>query len=593
MAADSNITVLKLGTGGVDVDSDPILTADSATLQSQNATYDPTSSRAGALSKRPGLDRFNTVSLGFPVLGGIEAPFAGTAGAPISGGGGSGLPGDPGGTIGGQPSPGNAGGGSYGVGPGSNLTIGTNAPSGGSTGAGAAAFNGGSPVFGGKKIIVVGRTDNINANGDGWYLTSKGFNDIAKLLTSPGPPMNGVRLARVAGSLQGGNVGQTANHDAIVGFPQSVTEGLAARPGSALFYPGRISVALATGPAAFVAPVIRMTNGATDTQVATIPPNNGTAWPITATGAFTPAGSGQHGSVIVGMGTKYGDGSTVFVAVMDRTNSTTGSTESTVANTSRIFSLDTSSYALSEVFNTTPITGSNYNAVIGAASPLLSGGGNPIWFGTMQQTSTGVGGVYALVTSPGFPDDFSDWTGYEGVYAVESDVTCMAIYQGCLFVGHANQAGTPAFAVINGNPLSSGETLSGNPLLTATGGSAVAGNFFVSMAIFLGKLYVSYYNATQIAKIYCVDSTFTWTTVFTSGTFSGDLAPMNLQVDSDGDILYAFGCVDGTPPAIWMTSVDGVNWVNKTGNLTGDLSASGGGNFTTSYPMNIFADFNQ
>lgn len=583
--ADPSITVLTLGTGGIDVDSDPILTADNATLKSQNATYDPTASRGGALSKRPGLDRFNIVPFGGPILGGIEAPFAGTAGAPTSGGGGAGLPGDPGGTVGGQPDPGASGGGSYGVGPGSTITLGSNASTGvGPSGGNASYFTSGSVLFGGKKIIIVGRADSTTtgASGAGWYVTSKGFADIAQSVTeSVASPMNGPSLARIAGGVTALEVGQTANHDQLSGFPPSLTEGLCARPNGILFYAQR------TDPSESVTyplpstkrAVIRRNDGISDVVVTTIPDNS--LWPV-VTGAYATG----HGMAVVGMGTRYGDGGNIFIAIHDRF----GVGGVTVANdSSRIFRMDTSSYALTEVFNS--YTGAtNYNSVTGTLSPLLSGGSVEVWGGGMQLATGATSAVYGMVPSPPFNDGYANWTGYEGAYADKSDVTCMAIYKGSLFVGHINLAASPAFAVINGNPIGGG-TLPANPQLTGSGGTVQANNRFVSMAIFQGKLYVSFYNATQAAKIYQFDGT-NWTTVFTSGTFTHDLVPFNLHVDADGDVLYAYGSTSATI-TVFMTSVDGVTWVDKSANLTGDLSASGGGNFSTSQPFNVFSDFRQ
>lgn len=597
--ADERINVFTLGLGGVDVDTDPILTADNATLRSQNATYDPTTSRAGALTKRPGLDRFNTVPMGGAVLGGIEAPYTGTAGAPASGGGGGGDAGDPGGGGGGSTgSTGTSGPG--GPGGGGSPTNPPNRP------AGATLFAPSGPLFGGKKLIVIGRSDNgvTGASGAGWYVTSKGFNDVGRLMTGAagtgtglGTPMNGTTLARLVGGPQAGTIGQTANHDQVVGFPQSLTEGLCARPNGVLFYAQRTEPTPSTSNPLPLAnfPLIRRNDGLTDIVVASIPGNTPTfppilgGWPLTASFAVYVT---AHGMAVVGMGTKYGDGSKIYIVVHDRVPGGLPASDAV-----RVFRLDTTTYALNEIFNSNPLLpsppySSNYNALPGTASPFLSGGGVEAWFGGVLEATGSLGTVNALVPSPGNFDAYANWQGYEGAYATKSDVTCMAIFQGVLFVGHANQAATPAFAVINGNPLDSGKTLGADPQLTASGGTAAASNHFCSMAIFRSKLYVSYWNKTQIAKIYSYDGT-TWNTVYTSGTNIGDQVPFNLQIDSDGDILYAFGCVDGTPPACFLTSVDGTTWVAKSANLTGDLTASGGGNFSNSTPMNVFADFIQ
>jgi hypothetical protein len=97
------------------------------------------------------------------------------------------------------------------------------------------------------------------------------------------------------------------------------------------------------------------------------------------------------------------------------------------------------------------------------------------------------------------------------------------------------------------------------------------------MAVFLNKLYVSYYNPGQAAKIYQWDGT-TWTAVFAGGT----VVPYNLQLDNDGDILYAFGGLYNSSTISFLTSVDGVTWVDKTTNFP---------TTNNSTPINIFGSF--
>ncbi len=558
---DSHINVFTLGLGGVNVDSDPILTEDNQTLKSQNATYDPTVARAGALTKRMGLDRFNNVPMSGAVLGGIEAPFAGTAGAPASGGGGGGDAGDSGGTTDSQPAPSGSSGG-YGVGPGSSL-VGSSGSSG--AGQGASYFNGGTPLFGGKKLIVVGMND--GSTGTGWYVTSKGFNDPVVTVNSATPPHVPSRLDRTTGATVRYVLGQTANHDQVTGFPQSVTEGMCARPGGVLFYPQSIAPAESTG-AQSPPPVIRRNDGHSDVAVVTVPANPSWGTPAYATG---------HACHVVGMGTKYGDGNQVYICVHDML----GVGGVTITNDGfRLFRLNVGTLALTEIFNTNPLTGANYNAMTGTASPFLSGGGYEAWFGGVNEATGVSSSVFALVPSPGFNDSYANWKGFEGAFAVKSDVTCMAIYNGDLYVGHNNTAATPAYAVINALPIKS-TTLPGNPVFTASdGGSASAFNGFVSMAIFQGKLYVSYFNPGVSAIIFKFDGT-TWSTAFTVSV--GTKAPMNLHVDSDGDILYAFGTSSAIATPAWYTTSDGATWTSKATNM----------NVSSRFPMNVFADFNQ
>ena len=580
---DSHINVFTLGLGGVNVDSDPILTEDNHTLKSQNATYDPTVARAGALTKRMGLDRFNNVPMTGPVLGGIEAPFAGTAGAPASGGGGGGNPGDSGGTTDGQPTPSS---GSYGVGPGSSIPGSGGSVSGGSNTGGASIWTlTTGQLFGGKKLIVVGMND--GSTGTGWYVTSKGFNDPAVVvtgsLTGPGPGIPHVpsRLARLsAAAITPFNIGQTCNHDQIVGFPTSVTEGLCARPNGVLFYPQSINPAESTGfpggspITGCASPVIRRNDGRSDVIVVSIPPAPSTA-PNAVWGAGITTGttyySTGHGMQVVGMGTKYGDGNQIYICVHDLL----GVGGVTIANDGgRIFRLNVGASALVEIFGSGNVFPLNYVTAPGVPSPFLSGGGIEAAFGTVLEASGTAGQFYQLIPNFGYADNYADWQPQptpNGI--VPGDITCLAYYKGGLYVGTTNTAsGSPAAAFIIG-PTGSAFTASG-------AGSPTVHNGFVSMAIFQGNLYASYLNATTAAIIYKFDGT-TWSTAFT--TVTGTKAAYNLQVDSDGDILYAFGTSSAIATPAWYTTTDGATWVNKSTNM----------NVANRFPMNIFADFNQ
>lgn len=642
------IRVYDLGIGGVNVDKSLIQSADNETRESQNATYDNTLARAGGLTKRPGLARFNTVGLGAPVLGGIEAAYSGTAGAPSTGGGGGGVPGDPGGPASGQPHlPGTTG---PGVAPGDPI----NAPAiGGPSGTGvdwwSTSGNSGNKLFGGKPIVVIGLGDNTSSYGSGWYITSKGFNDVGfKLLgsaTGAYRPQNGFTLDRGFGPWRG-TLGQTCNHDGS----GSLTEGFGARPGGVLYYASYQTGTVNTAPIVN----IHRNDGATDTIVATVPTNAGSqanTSSITATGcasgatsigvsecsgfnavallsnysaklliasgvtlaySLTSTGTGAgtitlstgapfaigagsrltpyHHPFVAGMSTKFGDGRFIYIAVDDHV----GADVST--HFARILRFDITTQQFTEILNTSPATGSNYNATTGSFALVLSGGGLEAWAGNALQSTTGAGVMQGLVSGPGFPDGYANWIGFEGPAPTGSDATCAAIYKNGLFTGRSRNSVTPDFAVIDGNPLSgispgTTATFTADPQLTATGGATgVSGNYFVSMAIFGGNLYTSYFNPTQAAKIYKFDGT-TWSAVHTNTGASR--VPFNLQVDQDGDILYAYGAKDATGTPIFMTSVDGSTWVDKSTNLVGDKSASGGSDFSNSYPMNLFADFKQ
>lgn len=636
-----DIKVFSLGTFGVNVDTTPMLTEEGEALQLQNATHDPARHRAGALTKRFGLDRFNTVSLGAAVLGGIEAPYAGTAGAPVSGGGGGGVPGDPGGTSDGGPT-------STGAGPGtpvppsvSGSGSGGSGSSGGSSSGGTGGSFWGGPLFGGRPIVVIGRSDNTSSYGSGWWVTSKGFQDTANLLTGTtsgaNRPLNGFTLDRGFGPTRS-TVGQTCNvNETIYGFR---TDSLGARPNGLFFY---TTLTVATGNQ-FPVMSIHRNDGKTDIVVATVPPNqvaqsgSGAALALAVTGGSTSyhvkttaaqfaalghlsnlsdmlcvlngmpvsfssaADSGGSGSIslsstggqvaavgtpvypfyipmVVGMTTRYGDGGHVFVAVDDYV--------STNVNTHfcRVFKMDTATYSLTEIFNSAA-TGNN-NATTGSVELLLSGGGVEAWFGNMLQSTGAAGVIEGLVATPGMPDGYANWIGFEGPAGTPSgsDVTCGAIYKGALFTGRSNNAATPAFAIINGNPLSgigqgTSLTLGADPQFTASGGSAVSGNYFVSMAIFSGALFASFYNPTQVSNIYKTTNGTAWTQVYTD---TGAKANLNLHLDSDGDTLYAFGNT-GTSSPVFLVTTDGATWTDKSANFP---------TTNASYPMNLFADFKQ
>jgi hypothetical protein len=131
--------------------------------------------------------------------------------------------------------------------------------------------------------------------------------------------------------------------------------------------------------------------------------------------------------------------------------------------------------------------------------------------------------------------------------------------------------------------------------LTGSGGaSCVHGTCFPSMVEFNGKLYVSFFNPGQIAKIYEFTPNYadiyaldgfwagggTWATVYTN---SSTIRPYTLFVD-DG-VIYGIGQLGFGSSTSAVVSTDGTTWTDKSASLP----AFG----NQSYPLTILAGFDQ
>lgn len=546
MADDSRINVYTLGEGGVDVDTDPILTADNATLQSQNANYDPTSARGGALSKRRGLDRFHTTVLGGPILGGIEAPFQGFAGAPAAGGGGGGAPGDPGGT--GGPS------GGTGSGPGDPI----GGPP-GSTGSGPVLDPGG-PLFGGKRLVAVGRW----ADGDlgtltaSWYLSSIGFADKAVLITPTSAPSVG------APSAEGPNASfPTTVGNMSIGQKYTTANGV-------LYYQQHIANQLpAVSP---VLPIIRkMTvDGKRDSAIFTLPDN-----PIVLKTYSAGTTIVAHLVSVTAMVTEWGNGDAMWIAVYDKI--TNGSIPGSYGRVLRVTGLDSGSFVVTEVYNSLNTNNvSNLNNTP-AVPYCLENFLGKMWMGMWTGVSGGSPCYAMFQPDPASPD------GYRFVKVTASsdtsvtNVTCMKAYNGNLYIGYTNSDPAVAHAFIYQRTPDDVNSAS----VQGSGGSAVSELGWVSMELFQGKLYASYFNFTQTSKIYSFDGT-TWTAVYTSSSTAQKRMPLVLR--ADGATLYAWGANDSDNTTTWLSSTDGVNWTDQSSNLNFDGASK---------PTNLLFGFEQ
>jgi hypothetical protein len=513
------IKVWDLGEGGVNVDKNPLRTAPNESIESQNATYDPTQQRLGGLSKRPGLGRFNMTAMGGTVLGGIEAPYRGTAGATGSGGGG--FPGDSGGT--GNPELGT------GDGPGDPVYA---VGGGDSPGTGGGLFGGGgvagsAKLFGGKRLIAIGKQSSTQATA-GWLLSSLGFQDVARVLNVPanssvGPPQGQHNTAYPNGAGSGNPALR----------PMTTANGN-------LYYAADVwNQTAAVSP---TRPTIRRlsADGNSDGLAFTIPDNPA----ILAIGTIP-----SHLISVNAMLTECGNGDAIYVATYDQI--TTGASAGDYGRVLRVSGLDSGAYVIQEVYNffTSPL------GIATASVPvcLVNFLGSP-WFGVWHGSETAAASIARMV-----PTGVNTWTIDKNnsfdTPTSSADATCLQVYNGVLYIGIQTRDPSVAQATIWSFTPDDVATVS----LTATGGTAQDPGGFVSMALFGTKLYATYFQNTQASKIYSFDGT-TWTEEYAAST--AGLKAIALTLFADGIYLYAIGATKGASARNMLVSTDGSTWTD-------------------------------
>lgn len=545
------IRVHRFGEGGVNVDTSHLLDEDNYTRESQNATFETTDGKLGGLTKRPGLDRFNTVGLGAPVLGGVQVPYQGTASAPAGGGGGGGEPGDAGGT--GQPGQGS------GTAPGDAVNISGTTPAlnGTAVGVGAGAF-GSDKLFGGKRLIVMGRTQSglspTDYAGHGWYLSSKEFADATKELSASPFSNATVVQAGPPGGCNSANltVGGLTNNSHR---PMTLANGV-------LYYAGAHGTTASTTPSF---PTIRRmsADGKSDIAILTIPANPLITVPTSGTAGTNPYFNRR--CYIMAMLTEWGNGDAIYVAVYD--DVTTGTSSGNYGRVLRVSGLDSGNYVVTEVLNTLSSVFTSFGGVSTPTVPfcLENWRGRP-FVGFHRGTTTAQDPFFGEI----YPNPFinGEWA-YR--FAANStahlrDVGSLCVFNGKMYVGYL--ASSADFAIIqeltpepdNSTP-SVGWTASTS--LTATGGSsAQTSNGFYSMVVFSGALYASFWNSTEsgqpTAKIYKFDGS-SWTTAYSTTTVA-EQVPYQLRVDNG--VIYAFGA-NSLGATHFLSSTDGSTWTNR------------------------------
>lgn len=525
------IQVNDLGVGGVNVDSSPLDLQDSELTNSQNATRGTLKNRASALIKRRGLEKLNQETLGAAILGGIEAPYQGTAQAPANGSGGGIInTGDP-----------NLG---TGVAPGGSTSVPGNPGSGGNQGntgigVGASIFSQ-APLFGGARLVIFGKdTSTIDDSGLGFIVMPSGLAATPIVALS-----NGAQLpAHVGPDCNANQTFIETPNTAVV----RVFRCFDVANGACYFAhgkPGEDGLSTSPSPQS----IIKISaDGKSITKVIDVPEN-----------ASIVATNPERRAFITSLRTEYGNGDAMWVAVWDEVRS--GGLTGHYGRVLRLTGLDSGAYAFTEIYNSfTTLGGSDFNSTPIVPFCLFTFLGN-MWMGCARGVSGGKFPVAAM-----FRPNQTWPNGWEITRFIDtesdaswSDIVCAKEFNGTLYLGYLNRNPTVTAAVIASLDAAGNFT---NPSLTGSAGTTGSPNGFISMEVFNGKLYASYLN-TNGAKIYVFDGS-SWSTAKTPGT----LAYM-LWADTSAGLLYAWsGVATSTSRSVFVTS-DGVTWTDVSANFT-------------------------
>lgn len=272
-------------------------------------------------------------------------------------------------------------------------------------------------------------------------------------------------------------------------------------------------------------PTLRIFDGVSDRQIATVP--------NTSAGAVPKA--------IMSM---MVDHEIIFLTTYD-----SGTTSADFAG--RVFSFDPISGAMSQI-------GAAFGS--GELPYSLCWHMNRLWVGTNKGDGT-AGKIYFFR-----PNIDSAWTtDYDLTTATQGGAISLCSYKGNLYVGTSQGAGTFS-KVLQRDSLGAYTTSD-----TGAGGVATANNCFLHQIVYGTNLYATFWNpdTPSVAKIRKYDGS-SWSTVYTgsSGTirpFIGQFIVNNvLLVVGGGDKLTA--CV--------LASSDGTTFTDETANLIGTSSAT-------------------
>lgn len=541
-----------LGSQGVILDPHHLLPGVSpeGMSKAQNFFHDANAGFAGALRKRPGFQKFNPLNMGGAILGGIGMPVAGNGsavggGAPIGTGdaadgtstGTGDMTGLPGATFDGSAAP-----------------VFTPPSVGGSFFTGS-----GTTLFGGARLIVIGRGNNSGTSGSdggiGWFVSSKGLADTAIAVTKT----TGLQPACITSypptTVFAGSNGTPSVYHAASGY---------------LFY-----AAGHDQPSGTVT-TIRQTNGATDVLTATIAaPADGAAFsngnPLT----------GQNRQHVTDMHLGY-DGF-IYISLKDRA----GGQNVNGANYGRIFKMNPTTGTLANVSVTTP-------AMLPYVCAFFDG---KIFWGDFNLAASEVTAALTSAVVYASNADFSGSVTDTGLTPAAGGgvITSMLPFPTAdptnqiLFVGIGGNGAGFNSVFTRQRGISTGAWLGS---LVGSGGAATAGNCFPSLCEFNGKLYASFFNPGQIAKIYQFTPDYsgvatdgfwngagTWVTAYTPAITT------SYTLFADDGVLYAIGQLGFGGAQAAYVSTDGTTWTDRSA----ALPAFG----NQSYPLPILAGFNQ
>lgn len=555
------IKIFTLGNTGVVIDQstlNPAIPEDALSL-AQNTTHDPRLGRSAAITKRPGFARFNTEFAGGVILGGIPMPVAGFGGAPSSGGGaivGTGDEDD---------------GSSFGTGdmtgaPGA--TFGSDGPQGGdtppvTTPEGAGQFNGGATLFGGARLIVIGRLGSDatvgQEGGSGWFVTSKNINDSANIQIPPGPPIAVY------------NFPPTAEFPAGWGTPSCIDN---IGP-TGLYYAAAYGDQVAgtqTPTIGFGPPgnPIRNTNGATDRLIATIPVSGD------AGSDTLPPPDGDHRSAITDL--HFGIDGFIYVTVKDRYQG-----QSRAGSSGRAFRLTPLTGELVS-WNINRETGPNNHVpfccayfdgylyvgrfpnLIDEQIGILKTNGPAF----ASDAEGSFGGSPAVGNNGGFPTAFATYNNrlFMGI-GIWQTITNYASVFSRRIGPDDNGTGISAWGQSN-TSFSTFDT--GTPV-----GAAQNGNYIVSMEVFGDSLYVSWFNPGTNSKIFKVTANDFGNPDDPSVTVTEMVSGLNNiphYLFADDEVLYAIGSNGSASSSSVFVTTDGAAWTEKTANLPAGATSS-------------------
>jgi hypothetical protein len=336
----------------------------------------------------------------------------------------------------------------------------------------------------------------------GWYWASDSFSGNATL-TVGGVPKN------------------PRSFDEVASFATGAVAYLGGFPGCGISLNNRLIYAADSYTVGTDAPPIRLFDGTSDRELIRLPKTAALVVPKAVLSMLATNG-------------------TIYLSSYD-----SGTTSADLAG--RIFILDPQDTTL------TPLGNDVFTA--GQLPYALAWYNGSLWVGTHRQDGAQVGRLYRIR-----PGQETTWTLDHTFGAGEGCVASLASFQGSLYCGMTNAAGT--FAKVFARDALGAFTTAD----TGVGGAATAGNGYPYLYVFGGNLYASFWNndTPKIAKIRKYDGT-SWTTAYTGS--AGTLTPY-IGMFEDSGYLFALGGGLLLQAALLRTQ-NGTSWTDLSAFLQG------------------------